>query len=152
MESIAIIGGGAAGLAGAVAAAQALRAAGCSDVEVALCEADERVGRSILATGNGRCNFSNASVRASDYRNAAFVGSVLQSLQGWSMRGGCTAGREAGVADPGHRFFADAGLLWREGAERGVYPPAHKTPFTILYSITLLFSQSSKKPTTAAET
>lgn len=126
MESIAIIGGGAAGLAGAVAAAQALRAAGRSDVEVALCEADERVGRTILATGNGRCNFSNASVRASDYRNAAFVGSVLQSLQGWSIRGGCTAGREAGVADPVHRFFADAGLLWREESEGRLYPQANK--------------------------
>ena len=126
MESIMVIGGGAAGLAAAVSAARTLRAAGRADVEVALCEADERVGRTILATGNGRCNFSNASVRASDYRNAAFVGSVLQSLQGWSLRKGCTAAREAGVADPVHGFFADAGLLWREESEGRLYPQANK--------------------------
>ena len=94
METIAIIGGGAAGLAAAVAAARGVREAcegaheardacedGRGDVEVVVFEADERVGRSILATGNGRCNFSNAQVEAGLYRNAAFVAAAFEALE-----------------------------------------------------------------------
>lgn len=51
------------------------------DVRVVVFEADERVGRSILATGNGRCNFSNAHIDASLYRNATFVGDVLMQFE-----------------------------------------------------------------------
>ena len=60
MKKIAIIGGGAAGLAAAIAAGNELARLGAADeCEIVLLEADpERVGRSILATGNGRCNFS----------------------------------------------------------------------------------------------
>lgn len=60
MKKIAIIGGGAAGLAAAIAAGNELVRLGAADeCEIVLFEADpERVGRSILATGNGRCNFS----------------------------------------------------------------------------------------------
>ena len=72
MGRLAIIGGGAAGLAAAVTAARELRLLGVPG-DVAVYEADERVGRSILATGNGRCNFSNARIDAGAYRNAAFV-------------------------------------------------------------------------------
>ncbi|MFR1640414.1 MAG: hypothetical protein ACLSVD_15425 [Eggerthellaceae bacterium] len=89
MKKLAIIGGGAAGLAAAVAAASELRrlglcvrpstqggaaSPGADGVEVVVHEADDRVGRSILATGNGRCNFSIARVDAAVYRNAPFVG------------------------------------------------------------------------------
>lgn len=51
------------------------------DVRVVVFEADERVGRSILATGNGRCNFSNAHIDASLYRNATFVSDVLMQFE-----------------------------------------------------------------------
>ena len=128
MKKLMIIGGGAAGLAAAVAAADALRArgvrvgadAGADGVDVAVCEADERVGRSILATGNGRCNFSNAQVDAAAYRNAAFVGAALDELRrAGGLRGG------DGV-DPVHAFFADLGLVWREEGEGRLYPLANK--------------------------
>ena len=73
METIAIIGGGASGLMAAVEASLALRQAGAV-AHVALFEADpERIGRSILATGNGRCNISNACVSADAYRNQAMT-------------------------------------------------------------------------------
>ena len=119
---------GAAGLAAAVAAADALRArgvrvgadAGADGVDVAVCEADERVGRSILATGNGRCNFSNAQVDAAAYRNAAFVGAALDELR----RAGGLRGGDG--ADPVHAFFADLGLVWREEGEGRLYPLANK--------------------------
>lgn len=111
MGRLAIIGGGAAGLAAAVTAARELRMLGVPG-DVAVYEADERVGRSILATGNGRCNFSNARIDAGAYRNAAFVGSALGAL---------TAG-----SDPVHAFFEDLGLVWREEGEGRLYPLANK--------------------------
>lgn len=49
---IAVIGGGASGMAAAIAAARG----GCN---VCLLEALPRVGKKLLATGNGRCNISN---------------------------------------------------------------------------------------------
>ncbi|MVM56347.1 aminoacetone oxidase family FAD-binding enzyme, partial [Gordonibacter urolithinfaciens] len=94
-----------------VTAARELRMLGVPG-DVAVYEADERVGRSILATGNGRCNFSNARIDAGAYRNAAFVGSALGAL---------TAG-----SDPVHAFFADLGLVWREEGEGRLYPLANK--------------------------
>ena len=121
-KTIAVLGGGAAGLAAAIAAAEALRAAGAS-ARVMVYEADERVGRSILATGNGRCNFSNAHVEADVYRNAAFVGDALAELR----RQACAADGVCPLADnPVHEFFADLGLLWREESEGRLYPLANK--------------------------
>ena len=82
---IAVVGGGAAGLAAAVAAAEAgartARAAGAAVPRVVVYEADERVGRSILATGNGRCNFSNADPDPALYRNAAHVAATLAAFE-----------------------------------------------------------------------
>ena len=77
---IAIVGGGAAGLAAAIAAAEACARAGCP-ARVAVYEADERVGRSILATGNGRCNFSNAHPDPALYHNAAHVAAALAAFE-----------------------------------------------------------------------
>ena len=50
---IAIVGGGASGMAAAITAAQV------SGRRVILFERQQRVGRKLLATGNGRCNLSN---------------------------------------------------------------------------------------------
>lgn len=56
---IVIVGGGAAGLfAGALLGAA--RRAGKINGRILLLERHERVGRKLLATGNGRCNFANA--------------------------------------------------------------------------------------------
>ena len=52
MTDTIIIGGGAAGMAAAIAAAEA-------GGRVTLIERQSRVGRKLLATGNGRCNLSN---------------------------------------------------------------------------------------------
>ena len=52
MADTIIIGGGAAGMAAAIAAAEA-------GGRVTLIERQSRVGRKLLATGNGRCNLSN---------------------------------------------------------------------------------------------
>ena len=54
MAHILILGGGAAGLAAALAAAQAAPAA-----RVTVLERNPKVGKKLLATGNGRCNLTN---------------------------------------------------------------------------------------------
>jgi len=51
-RKIAVIGGGAAGIVAAIVAAD-------NGAEVTLFERNERIGKKILATGNGKCNLSN---------------------------------------------------------------------------------------------
>jgi len=85
---VAIVGGGAAGLTAAIVAAERGRA-------VVLLEASDRVGKKLLATGNGRCNLAPVTVSASDY-NCAFATEVI----------GRAGGVEAVLA-----FFRAHGLL-----------------------------------------
>ena len=54
-----VIGGGAAGMTAAVSARRL-------GVQVTILEKNPRVGKKILATGNGRCNFTNTNT-GSDY-------------------------------------------------------------------------------------
>ncbi|MBA4698774.1 MAG: NAD(P)/FAD-dependent oxidoreductase [Ruminococcus sp.] len=54
MKKIAVIGGGASGLMAAVAAAQ-------EGAQVCIFEHKDRIGKKLLSTGNGRCNFTNMS-------------------------------------------------------------------------------------------
>ena len=58
---IAIIGGGASGMMAAVTAAS-------KGAEVTIYEAKERLGKKILATGNGKCNFTNLVQEDACYR------------------------------------------------------------------------------------
>lgn len=99
---IAVVGGGAAGLCAALCAAG--RAPGA---RVLVLERAARVGRKLLATGNGRCNLSNTSVTAENYvtGSPAALGELLARRP---------------EADP-QAFFALLGLLL--SAEEGrVYP------------------------------
>ncbi|NLL79130.1 MAG: NAD(P)-binding protein, partial [Clostridiales bacterium] len=57
---IGIIGGGAAGMMAAVTAARA-------GAQVAIIEKNDRIGKKILVTGNGKCNLSNLSFSDSCY-------------------------------------------------------------------------------------
>jgi predicted Rossmann fold flavoprotein len=70
--SVAIVGGGPSGLVAAIAAARA-------GASVCLLERQDRVGRKVLATGNGRCNLSHATVTERNYhgRSPGFVTTVL---------------------------------------------------------------------------
>lgn len=66
---VVVVGGGAAGLVAAIRAAET----------GARCVALERaagLGRTILATGGGRCNLANESLSPSRYNDPAFVGAV----------------------------------------------------------------------------
>lgn len=64
MEDLIIVGGGASGMAAAIAAARA----GAKPV---LLEGGERVGKKILSTGNGKCNYTNLHLSADCYRSAS---------------------------------------------------------------------------------
>lgn len=62
INDVAVIGGGAAGLALAVMLKQK-----CPSVGVAVFEASDRVGKKLSVTGNGRCNISNTRLAAERY-------------------------------------------------------------------------------------
>ena len=85
-------------------------------VRILLLEADDRVGRSILRTGNGRCNFSNAYAQQGDYRNKAFVARAFVQL----------SQLEGHEGDSVLRFFEDWGLSWAEESEGRLYPVTNK--------------------------
>lgn len=107
-KHIAVLGGGAAGLAAAIVAARA-------GARVTVFEAQERVGNTIRATGDGRCNIANSLTSADDYHNAAFVRCVFDAC-------------------PPHRavaFLESTGLLLREEGEGRLYPQANKATSAI---------------------
>jgi predicted flavoprotein YhiN len=57
---------------------------------VAICEKDERLGKTILATGNGRCNLSNTAIIGEDgtsfYHNPSFVAPTLERYNCVALR------------------------------------------------------------------
>ena len=69
MKKLAIIGSGPAGITAAISAS---RFAG-EDVEIHIFEQKPELCKTILATGNGRCNFSNVVIDVDQYHNADFV-------------------------------------------------------------------------------
>ncbi|MBU5439090.1 NAD(P)/FAD-dependent oxidoreductase [Tissierella sp. MSJ-40] len=74
-NKIIIIGGGAAGM---MAALSARRNGG----EVLILERNDRVGKKILATGNGRCNYTNLNLSINNYhgKNPKFAYSPLSQF------------------------------------------------------------------------
>ena len=62
---IGIIGGGASGMAAALAAAEN------KEIQVVLMERQTRVGRKLLSTGNGRCNLTNLHAGTGGYHGSA---------------------------------------------------------------------------------
>lgn len=65
-----VVGAGASGMAAALSAA-------VSGAQVCLLEAAAKPGRSILASGNGRCNFANADLAPERYNAPAFVARTM---------------------------------------------------------------------------
>lgn len=103
---IAVIGGGAAGMAAAVSAALH-GLPGREKLKIALLEANPRVGKKLLATGNGRCNLTNLQASPAQYHgDADLAAPVLKEFTPQK------------IVD----FFASLGLLCREQEEGRVYP------------------------------
>ncbi len=110
---LAIVGAGPAGLFAALRAAEERTRTG-RECKITLFEADERIGRTILVTGNGRCNFSNASLDADEYFHPEFVAKVFD------------AARDTLGDDYVLSAFRKRGLVWREEAQGRLYPLANK--------------------------
>ncbi|MBR3769519.1 MAG: aminoacetone oxidase family FAD-binding enzyme [Lachnospiraceae bacterium] len=93
MKQIAIIGGGAAGIMAAITAAS-------QGGDVTIFERNDRPGKKILATGNGKCNLGNLQMSEQDYYcgNKDFVKKCLDAF-----------GTEDTI-----RFFNGIGLLLKE--------------------------------------
>lgn len=116
---LAIIGGGAAGLLAAVAAGRLIRPFHESGetpdtpaISVMLFEGQDRIGRKILATGNGRCNLSNRNCSVQDYhgRDVRFALGALHRLP---------------VADT-LALFRQMGLLCREESDGRIFPYSYQ--------------------------
>lgn len=95
---VCVVGGGASGLAAAIAAAEA-------GARTVVLERDLECGRSILVTGNGRCNFANTSLEPRHYNDPAFVSAVTGDYF---------------LADV-LAFFRTSGLVWAREDDR-LYP------------------------------
>ncbi|RHS82371.1 NAD(P)/FAD-dependent oxidoreductase [Firmicutes bacterium AM43-11BH] len=75
MRHVAVIGGGAAGMMAAITAAR-------EGVKVTILEHKDRIGKKILSTGNGRCNFTNTFQTPACYRsdNRDFAWNIIQKF------------------------------------------------------------------------
>lgn len=74
-EKILVIGGGASGMIAAIAAKR-------NGSDVTILERNDRLGKKLLATGNGRCNYSNINLSTINYhgKNPKFTYSALGSF------------------------------------------------------------------------
>lgn len=93
-----VIGGGASGLASALSAARA-------GAHTAVIERDVACGLPILATGNGRCNLSNALLHPTHYRNPEAARTVMgatpeEDLAAWFRSLGLMTCREGNLLYP----------------------------------------------------
>ena len=101
---VAILGGGAAGLCAAITAAEALGA----NKRVVVFEKALESGRTILATGGGRCNFTNADLSFENFSHPEFVQAVCKD-------------KNTFLADI-LSFFRSSGLAWATEDEGRMYP------------------------------
>lgn len=128
--SVAIVGGGASGIAAACAVAACARAAQV-DVRVVLIEKGRRMGSSILRSGNGRCNFSHEDMRPVLFNQPTFVEQVFDALEVVFADSPLkTSGAPARSAYENAvlQWFTSLGLVWREAPLSGgaLYPFSNK--------------------------
>ncbi|MDR3846373.1 MAG: NAD(P)/FAD-dependent oxidoreductase [Eggerthellaceae bacterium] len=128
--SVAIVGGGASGIAAACAVAACARAAQVG-VRVVLLEKGRRMGSSILRSGNGRCNFSHEDMRPVLFNQPAFVEQVFDALEAAFANSPLkTSGAPVRSAYENAvlQWFTSLGLVWREAPLSGgaLYPFSNK--------------------------
>ena len=113
MPAVAVVGGGAAGLATAIFAAR-------RGLSVTVLDAARSLGAKILVSGGGRCNVTNRSVEASDFWQArsAFVRRVLSAF----------------TAEDAARFFGELGVALHEEPGGKLFPDTNQAR-TILQAL-----------------
>jgi len=102
MSTVVIIGAGASGMLAALTAAET------ADNRVILLERQQRVGRKLMATGNGRCNLTNTGAGPESYHgeNPAFAAPAMAAFPPEAVLG----------------YFGQLGLLTTEEYGGRVYP------------------------------
>ncbi|MEE1115223.1 MAG: aminoacetone oxidase family FAD-binding enzyme, partial [Eubacterium sp.] len=100
-ESVIIIGGGASGLMAGITAAR-------RGVRVTILEQNEKPGRKIIASGNGRCNFTNRRLEERYYHGSdrSFIRHVIDRFN----------------AEDAIAFFREIGLIPMEERDGWMYP------------------------------
>ncbi|MCR5626980.1 MAG: aminoacetone oxidase family FAD-binding enzyme [Lachnospiraceae bacterium] len=108
---IAIIGAGAAGMMAGISAA-------AGGATVFLFEHNDRVGKKLLLTGNGKCNFTNVDVRAEYYNSSSDDNGVIPSVLS-------SFGNEDTI-----RFFGELGIYTKN--RNGCLYPYSETASSVL--------------------
>lgn len=124
---VVVVGGGASGMAAAIAALEERVAQGAGKElgRVLLLESNDRVGKKILATGNGKCNFTHENISIEHYNTDD--ASVLKSvLDGFPTKSAL-------------KFFEELGMLSRE--KNGYYYPLTEMASTVLDVLRLRLSE-----------
>lgn len=98
-KKVCIIGAGASGLLAAISAKK-------QDADVFILERNNRIGRKILATGNGRCNFTNIDATEYHYNHPDFVKPIFEQFS----------------PDKTIKFFEDLGIVAKIEDEGKTYP------------------------------
>lgn len=107
-----VVGGGASGMAAAITAAR-------NGAKVLVLEKQKRLGRKLLATGNGRCNFTNMRQEENCYRSRE-KDLPMQVIRKFSWKDSV-------------RFFDEIGVLAR--SREGYYYPASNQAVTMLRAL-----------------
>lgn len=116
---VVVIGAGASGMAAAIAALEEAKG------KVLLLESNDRVGKKILATGNGKCNFTHENISIEHYHTDDR--GVLDSVLSGFPTGAALA------------FFERLGMCARE--KNGYFYPLPETASTVLDVLRLRLSE-----------
>lgn len=116
---IAVIGGGASGLAAAIGAVSAN-----ASVRVVIAERLDKTGRKILATGNGRCNLSNKMIDSKFYHGS--VKNVMEIIN---------------KTPSAESFFGRLGILCTSDEQGRIYPHSNSAA-SVLSALRLEISKS----------
>ncbi|MDE7225400.1 MAG: NAD(P)/FAD-dependent oxidoreductase, partial [Ruminococcus sp.] len=73
ITDIAVIGGGASGLTAAISAKET-----CGNASVTVIERLPRVGKKIIASGNGKCNLSNLVIKKENYHGTVNAVDIIR--------------------------------------------------------------------------
>ena len=101
MKKVAVVGAGPSGMLAGIKIKESLG----DKVNVVIYEKKDRVGKKILASGNGRCNLSNTDLDMSYYNNA-FVNNIIKEINSTNLR--C--------------YFQELGLITMPDSSGRIYP------------------------------
>ena len=99
---VAIIGAGASGLFSSILLSS-------KDFEVTIFEKNNKVGKKLLATGNGRCNITNQSITLKNFYSNSNISLIKDNLQNFDY-------------DYCKEIFSDMGIEFKNGQYTRMYP------------------------------